>query len=288
MSDREEPLESGLIADIATSKARHDEVIQFFWEYYAELAFQRNEVYDSLKSSLRERATPFEFHRWQRVVKYRYSLDPLSTKGSVVDPGGRFNIGAIDPARYPVFAALYLASDKGTALAELLGRDQMGSSFTAEELALTKPDSIAAVSVSGRLESLLDVREGKNLVGFVNLIKEFRLSGPLTSKARRLGLSPLLRLITTVGRMVEVLQARNWRIMPMRLDSPSPSQVFGRVAMDAGIEGVIYNSVLTDKPCLVVYPQNFPGSSSFVELDDPTPTPKVRTRIDATTYRGFI
>lgn len=161
MIDPEEPIESGLIADIRASKARYEQLIQFHWECYSELAFLRNRVYDSLKSSLRERATPFEFSKWQRAVKYRYSLDPLSTKGSLVDPGGRFNIGAIDTARYPVFPALYLASDKGTALAELLGRDKPGSLLGAEELALTKPDSVTAVSVSGKLESALDSRETK-------------------------------------------------------------------------------------------------------------------------------
>jgi len=288
MSDPEKVIDYGLVADIPVSRARYEQLVQFFWEYYAELAFQRNQVYDSLKSSLREGAAPFEFSRWQRVVKYRYSLDPLSTKGSVVDPGGRFNIGAIDTARYPVFPALYLASDKGTALAELLGRDMPGSSLTAEEFVLTKPDSVTAVSVSGKLESVLDARDRRNLAGFVNLIKDFRLSGPLTAKARRLGLSPLLRLVRTVSRMVEVLQDLNWRAMPMRLDSPSPSQVFGRIVMDAGIEGIIYNSVLTHKPCLAIHPQNFPNYSYVVELDDPAPTQNVHTRIDAATFENFL
>lgn len=288
MIDPEEPIESGLIADIPATKARYEQLIQFHWEYYSELAFQRNQVYDSLKSSVRERAAPFEFSKWQRAVKYKYSLDPLSPKGSLVDPGGRFNIGAIDAARYPVFPALYLASDKGTALAELLGRGEPGSSLTAEELALTKSDSIAAVSVSGRIESVLDVRDGRNLAGFVDLTKNFRFSGPLTAKARRLGLSHLLRLVKTASRMVELLQDRNWRVMPMRLDCPSVPQVFGRIVMDAGIEGIIYSSVLTEKPCLVVYPQNFPSTSSYVELDDPAPAKNVRTRIDATTFKEFV
>jgi hypothetical protein len=287
MSDAEEPIEFGLIGDIPTSKARTEQLIQFAWELYSELAFQRNQIYDFLKSSLRERAGPFEFSRWQRVVKYRYSLDPLSTKGSVVDPGGRFNIGEIDTARYPVFPALYLASDKGTALAELLGRDLPGSSLTAEELALTKPDSVTAVSVSAKLESVLDGREGKNLAGFVNLIKDFKLSTPLIAKARRLGLPPKL-LIRTVSLMMKALQDRNWREMPMQYDNPSASQIFGRTVLDAGIEGIIYNSVLTHKPCLAIYPQNFPNSFSVVELDDPAPTQNVQTRIDATTFENFL
>ncbi len=88
--------------------------------------------------------------------------------------------------------------------------------------------------------------------------------------------------------MMENLLSPNWRAWPMQFDVPSVPQIFGRIVMDAGIEGIIYSSVLTEKPCLVVYPQNFPSTSSFVELDDPTPAKTVRTRIDATTYKGFV
>jgi hypothetical protein len=287
MIDSGEPIESGLIADIPASKANREELIRFHWEYYSELAFQRNRVYDSLKNSLCERAAPMEFSKWQRAVKYKYSLDPLSTKGSLVDPGGRFNIGAIDTARYPVFPALYLASDKGTALAELLGRDAPENSLTAEELALTKPDSVTAVSLSGKLESVLDTRESKNLTGFVNLIRDFKLSRALIAKAKRSGF-PSLSLITTVGLMMENLLSTDWRVWPMQFDVPSGPQIFGRIVMDAGIEGIIYSSVLTGKPCLVIYPQNFPNTSSFVELDDPPPAKSVGTRIDATTFKVFV
>ncbi len=87
-----------------------------------------------------------------------------------------------------MFPALYLASDKGTALAEVLGRDKNVGSLTPEELALTKPDSISAVSVSGKLESVLDVRRSSNLSALVSLIKSFRLSRSLIMEARTAGL----------------------------------------------------------------------------------------------------
>ena len=144
MSRRWELLESGRVSDIIRSKKLFAELVEFHWRYYSELAFQRKQIREGLNGALREAANAFEFSGWQRVVKYRYSLDPLSTKGSLADPGGRFNVGAIDPRRYPMFPALYLAADKGTALAEVLGRDTSANSLTPEELALTKPDSIAA------------------------------------------------------------------------------------------------------------------------------------------------
>ena len=146
-----ETLDSGRVSEITKSKKRFEELVSFHWRYYAELAFQRRRVRGELNKVLREAATPLDFSRWQRVVKFRYTLDPLGAKGSLADPGGRFNIGAIDPMRYPMFPALYLAADKGTALAEVLGRDARSGSLTPEELALTKPDSISVLSASGRI-----------------------------------------------------------------------------------------------------------------------------------------
>src|SRR2546430_16800869 len=130
---REEVLDSGRVSDIIRSKAVFEELVAFHWDYYSELAFQRNQIREKLNSSLRVRAEPFTFSNWQRIIRYKYSLIPLSTKGSVADPGGRFNVGVIDPTRYPLFPALYIASDKSTALAEALGRDNASRTVSARE-----------------------------------------------------------------------------------------------------------------------------------------------------------
>lgn len=287
MTRRSEWLESGRVSDIIKSKKLYEDLVEFHWRYYSELAFQRRKIREQLNASLRGAAKPFEFSQWQRIVKYKYSLDPLSTKGSLSDPGGRFNIGAVDPTRYPMFPALYLAADKGTALAEVLGRDKGVGSLTAEELALTNPASISAVSVSGKLDAVLDIRVSGNLSNFVTLIKDFRLSRPLISEARRLGWSPL-RLITTVAELKTILMLDNWRNWPMLYDVPAGGQIFGGVAVDAGIEGILYESVLTDKECLAVFPTNFLNSSSYVELDDVAPSTDVRTRIDSSNFAEFV
>ncbi len=42
---------------------------------------------------------------------------------------------------------------------QVFGRDETIGPFTPEELARTKPDSITSVSVSGKLESALDIRD---------------------------------------------------------------------------------------------------------------------------------
>lgn len=286
MNAHDEVLDSGLIADIPKYKELFEQKAQFHWEFYSELALLRSRIYDSLKSSLRERATPFDFPGWQRAVKYKYSLCPLSTKGSLADPGGRFNIGAIDPPRFPTFSALYLASDKRTALAELLGREGPENSLSPQELALTKPTSITIVSVSGKLESILDVRDAKNLTGFVNLIKGFRVSGKLYMKAKKVGQQ--ISLVRDSSRLAKELASTRWREWPMGYDVPAAPQIFGRIVLDAGIEGILYESVLTNKPCLAIYPQNFQDSSSFIEIDGPCPPELVYKRMDSTSFKHFL
>jgi len=279
-------LESGRVSDIIKSKKLYEDLVEFHWRYYSELAFQRRRIREELNISLRNAAAAFQFSGWQRVVKYKYSLDPLSAKGSLFDPGGRFNVGAIDPTRYPMFPALYLAADKGTALAEVIGRDKDVGSLTPEQLALTKPDSISAVSVTGKIEAVVDIRMSRNLSKFVSLIKDFKLSKPLISEAQRLG-SPL-KLITTVTELRTVLMLDNWRNWPTLYDVPAGCQVFGAVAANAGIEGILYESVLTGRECLAVFPQNFLNSSSYVELSDPAPSDDVRTRMDSANFAKFI
>lgn len=285
-STNDEPLDHGLVADIPKYRELFEQKARFHWDYYSELALLRSRIYEELKSSLLEQAKSLDIPKWQRAVKYRYCLSPLSTRGSLVDPGGRFNIGAIDTARFPTFQALYLASDKKTALAEILGRDEPSNSLSAEELALTKSTSITVVSVSGKVESVLDVRDPENLAAFTSLIRDFSVSCKLHTKARTLGLQ--VKLVRTAGQLAKELASPRWREWPMGYDVPASPQIFGRIVLDAGIEGVLYDSALTDKPCLAIYPQNFQDSSSFIELDDPCPPEVVNKRIDSTTFKNFL
>jgi len=79
MIRHDEILDYGLIADIPKFKALFEQRAQFHWEFYSELTLLRSRIYDSLKSSLREPAESFDFTGWQRAVKYKYCLSPLST-----------------------------------------------------------------------------------------------------------------------------------------------------------------------------------------------------------------
>jgi hypothetical protein len=60
-------LDSVRLQDLIRSKAYFDGLVDFHWNYYSELALQRNRIRDQLRDSLREKAEPFEFEKWQRL-----------------------------------------------------------------------------------------------------------------------------------------------------------------------------------------------------------------------------
>ena len=97
-----------------------------------------------------------------------------------------------------------------------------------------------------------------------------------------------LTLIGAPETLQEELMKKNWRLWPMQFDVPTSSQIFGQIVQDAGIEGILFNSSMTDQPCLVVYPQNFVNSPSYVELDGPLPAETVPRRLDGDTFKRFI
>jgi len=109
------------VADVKKWIEFQNAILKYHWDYYCALAYKRSRIANEIKTSLLEEAEKsFKFTRWQRVVKYKCALEPLSMAGSLVDPGGRFNIGDINPAQFPPFPALYSAIDKATALQEIL------------------------------------------------------------------------------------------------------------------------------------------------------------------------
>lgn len=278
-------LDQFTLDDLNRWTSLRDKILQYHWEYYGSLAYQRSRVTDEIKAALLEAANrPFKFSQWQRVVKHKYAVEPLSVSGSLADVGGRFNIGDIDHARFPPFPALYIASDRPTALQESLGQDQpLGSNLNALELALTKPTSIASVSLSGSLDAVIDLNRPDRLHRFMDLIKDFVVPGRLTETMREVGwASP--ELIRTVPKLMQVLLDPKWREWPMLYEVPIASQIFGRLVADAGIEGILYPSKFSGKGCLAVFPQNLTNESHVVLDDEPPPETTLR-RLDAKTWR---
>lgn len=246
---------------------------EFHARFHSELALQRRAIKEKISEALNNNCVPssFEFKAWQRTVRWKFSDHPFCTVGSL-SRGGRFNIGTnIDPANFPPFSALYLAEDKKTALAEVLGQDGDDPDLDAHELALAKPDSIVAFSVSGKLDRVLDLNDPAALRDFVKLIRDFTVPPSLVKAAKHLPVAPP-KVITTAHDLQKSLLNPNWRHVQTVCEVPANSQIFGQLVMQAGIEGILYPSKLTDSQCLAIFPCNFLGGTSLMELDDECPT----------------
>lgn len=269
-----------------------DKFLKFHWDFYNDLAYQRSKIIDEIKKALLEGAqSDFKYENWQRAIKYKYALEPFSVAGSLIDPGGRFNIGDINLSQFPQFSALYMASDKDTAIQELLSQEidprKDKEKLDPLDFALTKHESIAVVSLSGRLDSIIDLKQPERLKPFMDLIKDFSISESLKKDATRIGL-PEPDLIRTASKLVDVLLSPDWREWPMVFDVPFSSQIFGQLVSEAGIEGILYASKFTNKDCLAVFPQNFDESTdSFVELDDEAPPGIKIRRMDANVWKAM-
>ncbi|OGX35829.1 MAG: hypothetical protein A3C36_06465 [Omnitrophica WOR_2 bacterium RIFCSPHIGHO2_02_FULL_52_10] len=274
------------VADIRKREALVSQFLKYHWDYYKELAYQRSRIADKIKEALLGAAQKrFTFEKWQRAVKYKYATNPLSMRGSLVDPaGGRFNIGDINPSQFPSFPALYIAADKGTALQELLCQKiDPGEEARAAEFALTDPRSTANVSLSGHLDCIINLNSPGDLLPFVELIKNFIIPDYLKKTAQKIGESEPA-LVRTVPQLVDALLDPNWRRWPMQLDVPTPAQIFGQLVAQAGLEGILYPSKFTGRDCLAIFPQNFDKSDSFVQLDDEAPKECTIRRLDAKTW----
>lgn len=278
------------VDDIHKWIAFKDLFLKYHWDYYNDLSYQRSKIADKIRKSLLGAAQKtFMFEKWQRAVKYKYANEPFSVAGSLIDPGGRFNIGDINPSQFPPFPALYLASDKDTALQELLSQKidpkQGIPKLDPLDFALTRHESIAIVSLSGSIDSIINLKEPKDLQPFVDLIKDFSVPDFLKKTSKIIG-EREPELIRTVSKLKDSLLDPNWRLWPMQFDVPVASQIFGQLVSEAGIEGILYTSKFTCNDCLAIFPQNF-EENSFIRLDDKAPKETKICRLDPKTWNDI-
>ena len=226
---------------------------------------------------------PLEFSPWVRLVDYRYTNEPLSTRGSIKGDGGRFNIGAsLNPATYTPFPALYAAEDFSTAYRERFGidRDSIVGGLSAEELTLRNESSFSSVCLAIRVESCIDVGDLDSLSATADVLRKFKLPKSIASLAKSLRLTPPGLVRSAAGLQRQLLNP-TWRTEPVQYGLPSNSQIFGRLCANAGVHAILYPSARdSEKRCLALFPQNWEGSTSFVEIVGDVPPEIARRRID--------
>lgn len=259
---------------------------------YFDLEPLRQGVAHPLLDAIRQGAThALEFSDWCRIVDYRYSLTPLSVAGSLRQEGGRFNIGeALSPGSFTAFPALYIADDFEAAQREKFGArpPRTPAELSSLDLALRTPASFTQCRLRGRVNQLLDVSNPEALKPFVDVIKQFVPPRQIALLARQLNIRRAPWLIRSVSTLRQQLLHPHWRMQPMQFDLPSNSQIFGRIAAAAGIHGILYPSVRqVGKQCLALFPQNWAGSASFVEVMDAVPAGATLTRIDGVSATLF-
>lgn len=266
----------------------HDRVIDYTAEHFAYFAHRRSQVMEDLKQSLQENTINYEFNDWRRIVSQQFSNTPLSTIGSVKSfPGGRFNIGLIDIERFPVFAALYLAENTGTALLEMLGvkAENVIDGLSGAELAAA--GNFSHFVIHGKLSNVLDLTDGESLWQFYTHLKGIQLPLYYQNKARQLKISTMPP-VKSLEELQETIFSDEWRLMPMQFDVPANSQILGQIAYSAGIEAILYPSVKTNNHALAVYPENFHDSDAYVEITGSVAETVIHTRIDKNTYKTFL
>lgn len=275
-------LDSFSIKDLDKWESQKEKILRYHWDLYSALAYERHKIADQLRIALLEATSrAYEFEGWQRQVRYKYSLTPLSPKGSLIEPGGRFNIPNMNHDQIPPFPALYIAEDKETTLQEAGQRNNSSEGLSSLDLALIKKDSISIVAINGKMESIIDLHQPNKLRPFLSLIKGFSIPKRISQAAKKISLDPPYTVKDLETLLVSLLEP-NWRAMCMQLDIPANCQIFGQLVANAGIEGILYPSKFTGKKCLAIYPQNF-DSESFIAVEGDTPVGAV-SRLDANSW----
>jgi hypothetical protein len=94
-------------------------------------------------------------------------------------------------------------------------------------------------------------------------------------------------LITTPSQLKQSLLEAHWRQWPIQYEIPSNSQIFGRLLVNSGFEGIQYPSTKGKKNCIAIFLENLVGSKSYIELVD-TPPPGVSyKKLDADTWQNL-
>lgn len=255
-------------------RGRAEKVREYYAKAFYELEAQRATHKEGITKALQSvSGTTINTDGWCRAIKLRYVDSALSCIGSLKQ-SGRFNYGAdIDEqARFTAFPALYIASDRATAHCEMFGytEHEATTGLTSEALALQPDMSIAYLALSGTVNNVFDLKKKSNLKPFIEATRGFKMTPSLRKLERNLGMKPM-QVVNTMALLSRSLMEKEWRAFPMHVDIPANSQIFARLVLTAGFEGIRYESTRTGKDVLAIFPRSFRNSTSIVRVTDAPP-----------------
>ena len=295
-------LQEGIFKKILPEHYVHSKLIEFekldddarlLWrDFQSYLASEREKILPQITEALDAVSDlDFCFDNFSRIIGSQYSTQPLNAKGSyLLPPGGRFNIGqSISYSAY--FPALYIANNYKTAFAEKFSLKESGESqngLDALDFALTKPGSFTHMRVKGVIKKVIDLRENKVIESFYDSVSSISMPRIYTQRAKTLGIS--MAVVNSSDWLRDAIYDSKYQQWDYWLDQPSPSQWFAHYVRLSGIQGIIYKSVKEENGInLALFPENFEGTESFVELMDETDfVRKELARLDGSNFNKFI
>ncbi len=229
-----------------------------------------------------------EFTDWVRICRYRYSGQPLNAYGSTKGAGGRFNYGdGLDNVDAQAFPALYIGANKAVSYREAFGMSPNDKTLlTAEEFSALPNKSHAVVFLNGMIENVLDLTRKERMQDFIDVVKNYKLSNSVKDLAKSAGV-PTRALVRDIDGLMNALYEVDWRGWPTQLGLPASCQTFGKLAWEAGFDGVLYRSTKGGGQCLAVYPHNLHNSASKIWLSE-TPPPGTTRQLDSSNWQLAI
>lgn len=260
---------------------------KLFYCLEAQRARRYEELIEAIRASLD--ASPLNIDGWSRAVTVKWTNNPLSAAGSLKHIGGRFNYGhQINDYQFTPFPALYIGSSHHVALAERVPSPTLGSPLTSDELALAVPDSYSYYVLKGAVHRILDITKANALRRVTKILATFKKDDGIDDLAKLASKKPI-PLVKQPGELKKLLHDPNWRGAPTQVNLPAASQVLGKMARDAGVEGILYNSnKAAGGRCLAIFPENLEGSSSSIDLADEPPESIQYSTLDKTTWRSLV
>ncbi len=245
---------------------------------------------DALLNSLKE-VDPVEFESkaWSRIVDALFNCDPLSAKGSL-KIGERFNIGEdVFTDTYLPFPVLYIAENYKVAYVEKFGvlPNETVNGLSGSELALRSPGSFSHFAISGKIERLFNLNNINNLKQFTKIIADFPVPPDLAKLAKEVGQRSNQIIIQDPKILRASLLAPNWKSGIFLTSTPSNSQIFGRLLILAGFDGIQYQSTKGKGNCIALFPEVFKDTDSFIEISDSVNECVENKRLDNTSYQSF-